>query len=94
MFSTPKLQAAKQKLYAADVPFELRVIAYLRLSCSALRSTGVSYTGLLQALSQHNREWLSTCNVTKTGMLTSSDRIIDELLKPIKTLHQATQVSI
>jgi hypothetical protein len=94
MFSTPKLQAAQQKLNAVDVPFELRVVAYLRLSCSMLRPMGISYTGLLQALSQHNREWLTTCKITKRGMLKSSDRIINELLKPIKELHQSRLVSI
>jgi hypothetical protein len=94
MLPTPTLQAAQQKLNAANVPFELRVVAYLRLSCSVLKPTGISYTGLLQALSHHNREWLNTCKITKTGVLKSSDRMIDELLKPIKVLHQTNAVSI
>lgn len=94
MLPTPKLHAAQQKLNATDVPFELRVVAYLRLSCSVLKPTGMSYTGLLQALSHHNREWLNTCQITKTGVLKSSDRMINELLKPIKELHQTGLVSI
>lgn len=46
-------------------------------------------TGLLQALSHHNQEWLNTCKITKKGILKLSDRISNELSKPIKVLHQA-----
>jgi hypothetical protein len=93
MRSTSKLQAAQQKLNAVDVPFELRVVAYLRLSCSVLKPMGMSYTGLLQALSQHNREWLKTCQITKSGMLKSSDRIINECSCQIWVLNLRTETS-
>jgi hypothetical protein len=82
------LDLAQQKLQATDVPFELRVAYYLRLSCTALDDPSVTYTGLMQELYAYNRQWIATCQVSSTGILMSSDRTIEAMLSVITALHQ------
>lgn len=82
------LHVARQKLQTADVPFQLRVTYYLRVSCITLNTPENSYSNLLKALFSHNPDWLNTCQVTPMGHLQSSDRTIDDILSPIKKLHR------
>lgn len=89
MTSTPPLQVARQKLQAADVPFQLRVTYYLRVTCTQLDSRDISYANLMRALFSYHPEWLQTCQVTSIGSLQSSDRTINKLLSPIANLHMA-----
>ncbi|WP_143467587.1 hypothetical protein [Leptolyngbya ohadii] len=86
--SSHLLTLAQQKLQVADIPFELRVAYYLRLSCAALKHSSVTYTNLMQALFSHDRHWIATCRVSSTGLLTSSDPTIEVLLSVVTDLHQ------
>jgi hypothetical protein len=93
MLSASPLSVAQQKLQATDVPIQLRVTYYLRLSCSVLNSDHIRYSSLMQALSTVNPAWLDTCTVTPLGTLHSSHRTINQLLKPITALHQTHQLT-
>lgn len=94
MSSSSLLTVAKQKLQATDVPLQLRVTYYLRLSCSVLNSNQFRYTSLMHALYTLNPNWLDTCTVTPLGTLLPSQRSINQLLKPITALHQPLQSSL
>lgn len=86
------LYTARQKLLAADVPFLLRVTAFLRLSCLAL-GYPETYPRLMQGLCDHNPEWWHTCDVTATGVLESADPEIQQRLAIVLQAHstQAAQ---
>lgn len=86
--SSHLLALAQQKLQISDIPFELRVAYYLRLSCAALKHPAITYTNLMQAMFSHDRHWISTCQVSSVGLLTSSDPTIEVLLSAITDLHQ------
>jgi hypothetical protein len=81
------LQAAQKKLLEIDSPFLLRIVSFLRLSCLALEDKGV-YSKLLKELSEQDKEWWTTCTITATGTLTSSNPTIKKLLEPVQRLHQ------
>jgi len=91
MPSFDALATAREKLQATDVPMILRVSYYLRVSCTALEADGIGYSHLLHHLYAQSPMWLSTCKVTPEGILESSDRPINTLLKPITALHRADQ---
>lgn len=82
------LNIARQKLLAGDVPMQLRAVAYIRLSCAALESKGFMYASLMRVLFTYNPGWWKTCGVTTTGILRSSDPLLNELLSPITELHR------
>jgi hypothetical protein len=82
------LTLAQQKLQATDVPFELRVVYYLRLSCIALNDPSITYPGLMQTLYAYDRHWIATCHISSTGILTSSDCTIETMLSPINAIHR------
>jgi hypothetical protein len=91
MLSSASLTVARQKLQTTDVPMLLRVSYYLRISCSMLNSDSIRYSSLMRTLYTENPAWLETCVVTPLGTLQSSHPGINELLKPIIALHQASQ---
>jgi len=94
------LQTARQMLLTSDKPHLLRVISYLRISCSVMRAyrqgllshsvsaSGITFSSLMQSLYQHDSEWWKHCQITIGGQLTSNDAVIDQLLQPINALHQ------
>ncbi len=88
MPSSDLLTLAAQKLQATDVPLELRIAYYLRLSCTALKDASLTYSSMMQMLFSYDRQWMTTCKVSSDGILTSSDRTIEVLLSPITALHQ------
>lgn len=104
-----KLQFAKQKLQAKDVPHLLAMISYLRTSCSIMQKVNyrplseqqtkdlkVTYSGLITALAQYDAAWWQKCQVSATGGLESHDPVINHLLQPIEQFHldlEQTQVS-
>ncbi|MBW4520997.1 MAG: hypothetical protein KME16_15000 [Scytolyngbya sp. HA4215-MV1] len=94
MSTAKKLQVARQKLQMSDVPFQLRVSYYLRVACSNSNPGSISYSQLMNALFEHNRDWLSTCQVRSDGMLHSSDEIVQALIQPISALYEAKVVSL
>ena len=93
------LKAAKAKLLA-EMPRQLRMVAYLRLCCSAMRklhqkpSLSVkpaakealdgAYLPLLQALCKHNSEWWQQCWSSDLGILQSDQPVINKLLQPLE----------
>lgn len=82
-----RLQAARQQLRATDVPFQIRAVSYLRLSCFALDSEGSMYATYMSVLFNHDPQWWQKCRVTSLGILKSSDFAVDHLLRPITDLH-------
>lgn len=92
MSTAKKLQVARQKLQMNDVPFQLRVAYYLRVACSNLNPGSISYSQLMSALFEHNQNWLSTCQVNASGILQSSDEIVQALIQPITALYEAKVV--
>lgn len=81
------LLTARQKLLATDMPFMLRAVGFLRLSCCVLNKKG-AYPQLLRTLSEQDQEWWNTCEVTSIGTLRSSNPQINRLLEPVLQLHQ------
>ncbi len=79
------LQAAREKLLAANVPQLLRVTGFLRLSCLTLEEPG-AYSELLQKLCEYPC-WWTLCDVTPAGTLESTNPQISRLLAPINALH-------
>lgn len=86
------LALAQQKLQETHVPFELRVAYYLRLSCALLQDSAITYTKLIHELFDYDRQWISTCEVSSSGLLTSSDRTIDMMLSVVTDLHRSESV--
>lgn len=93
-----RLAFAKQKLLASEIPHRLRVISYLRISCSAMRkihhlesngsedkASGTPYLSLLKSLSEHDLEWWNKCEVRGKAGLRSDDPAIEKLLQPLNT---------
>ncbi len=93
-YATPdKLQSARQKLQASEVPFFLRAVSFLRLSCSVMR-THNPYSELLKALVAHDPQWWTKCHITTHGDLGSTDLAISKLLQPINALHRVEQFAV
>lgn len=90
MHSIEKLEVAKQKLQAADVPFQLRITAYLRICCLILDQDGGRYSKLLKALYHYDANWWQTCQVSAYGGLQSTDPIVTDLLHSIEALHEVS----
>lgn len=80
MSSLRKLQVARQKLQAIDVPFQLRVAYYLRITCSVSNALGLNYSQLMKKLSSYNPDWIKTCYISPQGTLQSIDLTVNELL--------------
>jgi hypothetical protein len=88
-----RLQAAKQKLQAPDTPHVLKVVAYLRICCSAMRThwlvregiyPGNLYLDLIDFLRSYDSEWWKQCRITNTQGLTSINPYIWQLLQPLE----------
>ncbi|MDG2614818.1 hypothetical protein P7L53_01040 [Thermoleptolyngbya sichuanensis XZ-Cy5] len=88
-----KLQTIRQKLQQTDVPLQLRVVSYLRMSCRVVDERGGRYSKMLAALHRHKADWWKTCRITQEGTLESSDAIVNMLLSPIAALHADSQPS-
>lgn len=89
-----RLQSARQTLQDTYLPFQIRVVSYLRLSCFILDEHGKRYAKLMRALCHHNAEWWNTCEITMTGELWSNEPPVNDLLRPIAELHRQTLSSI
>jgi hypothetical protein len=86
-----RLQIARQKLQAIGVPFLLRAVAFLRISCSVMPEKN-AYSQLMKALFEHAPLWWTQCQITAHGDLRSTDRKINQYLQPIKALHRPEQL--
>jgi hypothetical protein len=88
-----QLRAAKQKLQAPDTPHLLKVVAYLRICCSAMRThwlvqegiyPGNLYLDLMDFLGSYDSEWWKQCRITNSQGLTSINPYIWQLLQPLE----------
>lgn len=99
-----RLIYAQQKLTNSDIPFQLRAVSYIRLTCSAihqsqpqgsltdsLSATQISYLKLLSQLINENPNWWTTCYVNLDGLLASNQPNIQQLLKPLNAFVSAYQ---
>lgn len=89
-----KLETARRKLQEADIPFQIRAVSYLRLSCFALDSEGAMYESFMRVLFSYDSQWWQKCEVTAAGVLQSSDARVTNLLRPITELHQPKAGSV
>jgi len=91
-YATPyKLQIARQKLQATEIPFLIRAVSFLRLSCSVMPAPN-AYSELMKALFLYNPQWWMQCEITAHGDLRSTDLTINHYLQPIKALHRPAQL--
>ncbi|GAB4147588.1 MAG: hypothetical protein Fur0046_25830 [Cyanobacteria bacterium J069] len=88
-----KLQIIRQKLQQADVPLQVRLVSYLRMSCRVADERGGRYSQIMTALHTHNINWWKTCCITPDGRVESNDSAVNMLLAPIAALHAANQPS-
>lgn len=98
-----KLIYAQQKLTNSDIPFWLRAVSYIRLTCSAIHqsqpqeslrdssATQIAYLKLLSQLINENPNWWTTCYVNLDGLLASNQPNIQKLLKPLNAFVSAYQ---
>lgn len=84
------LAAAQKKLLANHVPMMLRVVSFLRISCSVLEEKG-AYARLMKQLFQCDEQWLASCVVLPGGFLKSSNPEIQQLLMPVLSLYQTVE---
>lgn len=95
-----QLFKARRKLLNEEVPNRLKMVSYLRLSCSAstkhkkinISLDGQTYQGvhfytLLRLLSEHDACWWENCFVAENGTLDSYDSTLHDLLSPLIQLH-------
>lgn len=83
---TATLISAQQKLDYLDVPLQLRLTGFLRISCSLLPEQG-SFSKLMAALTAADPQWGNTCMVTSRGTIHSSNQTINALLAPVMLLY-------
>jgi len=92
LYAAPyRLQIARQKLEATEIPFVLRAVAFLQLSCSVMPEKD-AYTQLIKALLEHDPLWWIKCEATAYGDLRSTDWTINQYLQPIKALHRSEPI--
>lgn len=94
MSQSERLQSARQVLKNTDVPFQIRVVSYLRLSCFALDDQGGRYSQLMKALFSYDPDWWTTCEVAASGGLYSSDPIVTALLRPLEECHRGQEIPL
>ncbi|MGA7933250.1 MAG: hypothetical protein WCA35_06860 [Kovacikia sp.] len=85
------LAAAQQKLLATDGPMMLRMVSFLRISCSLLEEKG-AYSSLMKQLFQCDAQWWASCVITSDGLVKSNNPDIQNLLLPVLSLYQATDL--
>ncbi|MFQ3616456.1 MAG: hypothetical protein SNJ57_12345 [Cyanobacteriota bacterium] len=86
-----KLQTIRQKLQQTDVPLQMRLVSYVRMSCRVVDERGGRYSQMLAMLHSYNADWWKTCQITSEGKLESSDAMVNMLLSPIAALHADNQ---
>jgi hypothetical protein len=90
MSQVKRLELAKRTLQNTNVPFQIRVDSYVRISCCTLDEQGERYSKLMKALYTYNQEWWRMCQITSSGKLHSTDPIVNQLLHPIEELYQTS----
>ena len=96
-----QLTFARKKILTNTIPFQLRAISYLRITCSVIQKfyclesenhsiepQKTPYLSLLKSLSEYKVEWWSDCEISESGILRSNVAVIERLLQPLTQLHQ------
>ncbi len=94
------LAYSRGQLLKKEIPMQLRVISYLRISCSSLRKLkklgesgiaiefqNIEYPLLLKFLTEYDSHWWERCIVSRQGILSSEDSFINNLLEPLSQFH-------
>ncbi len=90
------LRVAQHRLVDETLPQSLKMVAYVRLCCAAIRKSQTMgldthlplnpktpYLSLLSLLTAYNHEWWNTCSVSPQGHLVCQDSIVRDLLEPL-----------
>ena len=96
-----QLAFAQAKLSNGNIPWSLRSISYIRISCINLQkyclidrdyfldSIGdLSYSKLLASLNAENAQWWNKCRISIINTIESRDRTINLLLQPLNDFHR------
>jgi hypothetical protein len=94
------LACSRYQLLVKEIPMQLRVISYLRISCSSLRKLNklgaygtemevqdIEYFLLLKVLTEYDSCWWKSCTVSSQGILRSEDSVIENILEPLAKFH-------
>ena len=91
---------ARRKLSDDNIPWLIRTISYIRISCVGLRKyclvdrdcpldcvNNSSYSKLLVLLHTKDYQWWNKCSISIIGTIESSDRDINKLLRSLNNFH-------
>jgi hypothetical protein len=94
------LAYSRCQLLVKEIPMQLRVTSYLRISCSSLQKlnklgaygtgTGfqhIQYFLLLKVLTEYDSCWWKRCILSSRGILKSEDSAIENILEPLSKFH-------
>jgi hypothetical protein len=94
------LAYSRCQLLVKEIPMQLRVTSYLRISCSSLQKLNklgkygieielqnIEYPLLLKLLTEYDAHWWEKCMVSSQGILISEDSVIKNLLEPLSQVH-------
>jgi hypothetical protein len=94
------LAYSRGQLLKKEIPMQLRITSYLRISCSSLRKLekwgehgiviefqNIEYPLLLKMLTEYDSCWWERCIVSRQGILSSEDSAIKNLLEPLSQFH-------
>lgn len=94
------LAYSRSQLLKKEIPMQLRVTSYLRISCYSLRKLNklgkyaiaielqnIEYPLLLKLLTEYDAHWWERCMVSSEGILSSEDSVINNLLEPLSKVH-------
>jgi hypothetical protein len=94
------LSYARCKLLDKEISMQLRVMSYIRMSCSSFQNLKeLNVNGvfiqlqdiqsflLLKSLSEYDSRWWERCIVSNQDILESENSVIKDLLLPLSKLH-------
>jgi hypothetical protein len=94
------LSYSRYKLLDKDIPIQLRVTSYLRISCSSLKKLNnleslsieiqpqdIQFSLLLKSLTEYDSCWWDRCTMSSQGVLKSENSVIKSFLEPLTKLH-------
>ncbi len=94
------LAYSRDQLLKKEIPMQLRVTSYLRISCSSLQKLkklgkhgiaielqNIEYPLLLKLLTEYDSHWWEKCMVSNRGILKSKDSVIKPLLEPLSQVY-------
>ncbi len=89
---------AQNRLLDSTLPHQLKVVSYVRLCCSAIRTyhsfesnrmptlnRKTPYLTMLNTLSECQLEWWNNCSISDSGYLVSDDYKLNALLQSLNS---------